>query len=89
MLYIGLFNLALLPLILIWQLLFIIFSYADVVKREPGFLGARMWSEYSRVHLRHFNELDHELNSRLCTAYKAAARYMSSFTSHVTVVLCQ
>ena len=34
------------------------------VKREPRFLGARRWSLFSRLYLRHFNELDHEFNSR-------------------------
>ena len=42
----------------------------QVIKREPGSLGARCWSLYGRCYLRHFNELDHELMSRLSKGYK-------------------
>lgn len=37
------------------------FSYAEIIKREPGSLGIRRWSLFGRLYLRHFNELDHEL----------------------------
>jgi hypothetical protein len=30
----------------------------------------RKWSEYGKLYLRHFNELDHELKGRLSRAYK-------------------
>lgn len=36
----------------------------QILKRQPSFMGARMWSLYARQYLRHFNELDHEFNSR-------------------------
>lgn len=60
---------------------FIIFTALDsiifclwlqVIKREPGSLGARCWSLYGRCYLRHFNELDHELMSRLSKGYKVS-----------------
>ncbi|XP_016344919.1 autophagy-related protein 9A-like [Sinocyclocheilus anshuiensis] len=57
----GLVNLLLCPFVLVWQVLYAFFSYAEVIKREPGSLGARRWSLYGRLYLRHFNELDHEL----------------------------
>ncbi|CAN7997618.1 unnamed protein product, partial [Ixodes hexagonus] len=63
-LWVGLANLVFMPVILVWQVLYSFFSYADIIKREPGFLGSRMWSLYGRLYLRHFNELDHELNTR-------------------------
>ena len=50
--------------------LFIQLCVAQVIKREPGSLGARCWSLYGRCYLRHFNELDHELMSRLSKGYK-------------------
>ena len=59
--FLGIVNFFLAPLILLWQLLYAFFSYAEVVKREPGTLGMRKWSLYGRLYLRHFNELDHEL----------------------------
>ncbi len=61
---IGILNFVLAPLVLLWQLLYAFFNYAEVVKREPGSLGARRWSLYGRLYLRHFNELDHELQVR-------------------------
>ncbi|KAH9371530.1 hypothetical protein HPB48_009187 [Haemaphysalis longicornis] len=66
---VGLANVALMPLVLLWQLLYSFFSYADLVKREPGVLGLRTWSPYGRLFLRHFNELDHELNTRSVCFY--------------------
>lgn len=61
----------------------------QIIKREPGTLGSRTWSLYGRLYLRHFNELDHELNARLNRAYRPASRYMSIFTSPVMTVLAK
>lgn len=88
-LWVGLANLVFLPVILVWQVLYSFFSYADIIKREPGFLGSRMWSLYGRLYLRHFNELDHELNTRLCRGYRPASQYMGIFTSHLMNVLAK
>lgn len=95
-LWIGIANLLLCPVILVWQILYAFFSYTEVskfsgflfhvtaldsktfnlylqvIKREPGSLGARCWSLYGRCYLRHFNELDHELMSRLSKGYKVS-----------------
>lgn len=86
---VGLANAALAPLVLLWQLLYSFFSYADLVKREPGVLGLRTWSPYGRLFLRHFNELDHELNTRLCRGYRPASQYMSIFSSHLGNVIAR
>ena len=48
-----------------------------------------MWSPYSRLYLRHFNELEHELNARLSRAYRPAKKYMDIFTSPLIVVIAQ
>ena len=58
-------NFIFMPLILFWQILYSFFNYAELVKREPGSLGVRKWSQYGRIYLRHFNEHDHELKARL------------------------
>ncbi|KAF6203942.1 hypothetical protein GE061_002280 [Apolygus lucorum] len=60
-----------------------------MLKREPGTLGVRRWSLYGRLYLRHFNELDHELNSRLNRAYRPATKYMNIFTSPVVTVIAK
>ncbi|XP_075436556.1 autophagy-related protein 9A-like [Ascaphus truei] len=82
----GLANLLLCPFILVWQILYAFFSYTEVIKREPGCLGARRWSLYGRLYLRHFNELTHELQTRLSRGYKPATKYMNSFASQLLAI---
>ncbi|KAM5125362.1 autophagy-related protein 9A-like, partial [Mantella aurantiaca] len=82
----GLANLVLCPFILVWQILYAFFSYTEVIKREPGSLGARRWSLYGRLYLRHFNELTHELQARLSRGYKPATKYMNSFASPLLAI---
>ncbi|XP_039221709.1 autophagy-related protein 9A [Crotalus tigris] len=88
-LWIGIANFLLCPLILIWQILYAFFSYTEILKREPGSLGARCWSLYGRCYLRHFNELDHELHSRLSKGYKPASKYMNCFISPLFTVVAK
>ncbi|XP_031414497.1 autophagy-related protein 9A [Clupea harengus] len=88
-LWIGVANLLLCPVILVWQVLYAFFSYTEVIKREPGSLGARCWSLYGRCYLRHFNELDHELMSRLSKGYKASSKYMNCFMSPLLTVVAK
>ncbi|XP_026229894.1 autophagy-related protein 9B isoform X2 [Anabas testudineus] len=88
-LLIGLANLLLCPFILVWQVLYAFFSYTEIIRREPGSLGARRWSLYGRLYLRHFNELDHELHGRLGRGYKPTSKYMNSFTSPLLTVLAK
>ena len=79
-------NFVLMPLIFFWQLLYCFFNYADLIKREPGSLGVRKWSQYGKLYLRHLNELDHEFKSRLNRAYKPANQYMEIFVSPMRYV---
>ena len=77
------------PLIFLWQILYCFFNYAEVIKREPGSLGVRKWSQYGKLYLRHLNELDHELKTRLNRAYKPANQYMEIFVSPMSVVVAR
>ncbi|XP_035489141.1 autophagy-related protein 9B [Scophthalmus maximus] len=88
-LLLGLANLLLCPFILVWQVLYAFFSYTEVIRREPGSLGARRWSLYGHLYLRHFNELDHELHGRLGRGYKPTSKYMNSFTSPLLTVFAK
>ncbi|XP_014679161.1 PREDICTED: autophagy-related protein 9A-like [Priapulus caudatus] len=88
-LWVGVANFALCPLVFVWQVLYMFFSYGETIRREPGALGARRWSLYGRYYARHFNELDHELAARLTRGYRPAARYMSIFTSPVATVVAR
>ncbi|XP_077375796.1 autophagy-related protein 9B [Festucalex cinctus] len=85
----GVANLLLCPFILVWQVLYAFFSYTEIIRREPGSLGARRWSLYGRLYLRHFNELNHELHGRLGRGYKPTSKYMNSFTSPLLTVLAK
>ena len=86
---VALLNFILMPLILFWQILYSFFNYAELIKREPGSLGVRKWSQYGKLYLRHFNEHDHELKARLSRAYKPANQYMDMFVSPVAAVLAR
>ncbi|XP_060575808.1 autophagy-related protein 9A-like [Ruditapes philippinarum] len=88
-LWLGIANLALSPLIFLWQILYSFFRYAELVKRQPAFLGSRRWSNYGRQYLRHFNELDHEFNARLNRGYKAADMYLSIFSSPLMSIIAK
>lgn len=88
-LWIGIANFALSPLILMWQILYSFFRYADTLKREPSMLGSRRWSNYARLYLRHYNELDHEFDARLNRGYRLANKYMDIFTSQLIVILAK
>ncbi|RWS14224.1 autophagy-related protein 9A-like isoform X2 [Dinothrombium tinctorium] len=81
------FNFFLFPFTFLWQILHAFYANAEVLKRDPSLLGTRNWSLYSRVYCRHFNELDHQLNERLNKGYKAATKYMNSFTSPLMEIL--
>ncbi|XP_055693720.1 autophagy-related protein 9A [Lutzomyia longipalpis] len=87
--WVALTNLILCPLIFLWQLMYFFFNYAELLKREPGKLGTRCWSQYGRLYLRHLNELDHELDARLNRAYRPAVKYMNSFSSPLMAVIAQ
>ncbi|RWS30131.1 autophagy-related protein 9A-like isoform X1 [Leptotrombidium deliense] len=83
-------NLVLFPLTLIWQILHAFYAYAEVLKRDPSqIIGSRNWSLFARLHCRHFNELDHELNDRLNRGYKSASKYMNSFHSPFMEIIAQ
>ena len=74
------------PVIFVWQLLQFLYNYTELIRRDPGVLGMRKWSNYGKLYFRHFNELDHELEARLSRAYKPAVLYLSSFVSKFIVV---
>lgn len=87
--WLALINLVLSPFMFMWQLMYLFFTYADIIKREPGSLGLRCWSQYGKLYLRHFNELDHELDARLNRAYRPAVKFMNSFSSPLLTVLAR
>ncbi|KAK0411290.1 hypothetical protein QR680_005583 [Steinernema hermaphroditum] len=81
MLWVGIVNIVLLPLIFIYQILYGFFSLAEMIKRDPGVLGTRKYSNYGRMRIRHFNELEHELHQRLNRSYDFAVKYTDQFVN--------
>ncbi|GAB6026770.1 hypothetical protein CHUAL_013269 [Chamberlinius hualienensis] len=80
-LWIGFINFILTPFMFLWEILSSVFYFVEVLRREPTYFAIRRWSLYSRLYLRHFNELDHELNARLSRAHHTSTKYMNSFSS--------
>jgi autophagy-related protein 9 len=82
-------NLIMSPIIFIWQLLQFLYNYTELIRRDPGLLGIRRWSNYGKLYFRHFNELDHELEARLSRAYRPSMHYLSSFVSKFLVAIAK
>lgn len=87
--WVGMVNLIFSPLIFIWNCFYCFFRYAESLKCNPSLFGMRRWSNYSRLYLRHFNELDHELNARLNKGYKPVSDYLSIFTSNASIIVAK
>ena len=82
-------NLIFCPVIFIYQLLYSFFSYAELLKNQPGIFGRRRWSLYGHWYLRDFNELEHEFSLRLCRAYKPSVKYMDLFVDPIMTLLAK
>lgn len=87
--YLTIVNTVMVPIIFLYQLLYSIFLYVDMLRRDPQILGMRRWSAYGQLYLRHFNELDHELQDRLTRAYRPAVKYVNAFNSPIVVLLAE
>ncbi|VDQ01991.1 unnamed protein product, partial [Trichobilharzia regenti] len=85
----GIINLVMAPIIFIAQLIAFICANAERFRYQPSTLFGRRWSNYARLYLRHFNELQHEFGTRLKQAYTPASRYFDSFVSRPLTVIAE
>ena len=85
----AIINLICFPFILLWQLIYTFFTYVEMAKREPDVFGQRKFTEFSKLKLRHFNELEHEFSSRIARAHRPATKYLNSFQSYWLIILAQ
>ncbi|GFQ65604.1 autophagy-related protein 9A [Trichonephila clavata] len=85
----GVVSLALVPIIFSWSVLSFLLDYSGYMRLEPGFSTVRRWSDYAKIYLRHFNELDHELKKRLGRAAKPSKEYMRSFSTPLVVLMAK
>ena len=82
-------NLVCLPFILLFQVTYFFFKYAEEYRRDPNQLGLRQYSHYSRWKLREYNELPHIFNQRLNMSYEDANKYISYFSSKIVEIIKQ
>lgn len=82
-------NLILAPFILVWQIIYSFFTYVEMAKTDPKIFSKRRYTEYACLRLRHFNELDHEFNSRILRSHKPANRYLNSFKNQTLIILAE
>lgn len=77
----ALVNLILLPFILVYVILYIIFKYGEQFYKDPKRLGSRNWSRMARWKFREFNELPHVFEERLKQGEDHAREYVNQFPS--------
>uniref|UniRef100_A0A0N4ZZ61 Autophagy-related protein 9 n=1 Tax=Parastrongyloides trichosuri TaxID=131310 RepID=A0A0N4ZZ61_PARTI len=85
--YTGIANLVCLPFVLIYQFLYTFFHYGHVIRSNSSALTSRTYSNLAKIKLRHFNELEHELQLRLNKSYKYGVEYLNQFKSTLTDVI--
>lgn len=77
----GIINILLSPLILIYILFSFIFTNIDEIYLKKKVLGPRKYTLYSRWKFRKYNELEHYFNIRINKSIKFANEYITQFPS--------
>lgn len=75
----GLLNFLLLPFIVIFVPIYILFQYGEEFYKNPGNASARNWSFFSRWKFREYNELQHTFKTRMHVTSKYAEQYLKQF----------
>ncbi|CAI4231308.1 unnamed protein product [Auanema sp. JU1783] len=83
----GTINLVLFPFIFVYQILYSFCVVSEMIKKNPDSLGSRRYSNFGRYRLRHFNELNHELDARLNRSHNFANAYVNQFFSPLMKVI--
>ena len=79
----GLLMFLCIPFIFIFQLLYLLFHYAQAIKNSPGTLSMRRWTPVSKWLMREYNELPHLLSERIRKSYLFANFYLDLFPSPI------
>ncbi len=64
-------------------------KHAENFHERKDYVGPRDWTQYAKVYLRKNNELDHELENRLCLASKSANIYVDQFPLPILTIIAQ
>lgn len=73
------FNVILMPFLIVFVALYAIFRYGEEFYKNPNNITARQWSLEARWYFREFNEMPHVLDERLRVSSKYATRYIEQF----------
>ncbi|KAK0407128.1 hypothetical protein QR680_019016 [Steinernema hermaphroditum] len=79
MLWFGVANIVFLPFIFIYTILKGFFTQSYVYAINSKQFGARKYSNFGRLRIRHYNELEHDLKQRLNKSYEPASKYVDQF----------
>lgn len=71
------------PFILAFQILYLIFHYAEAIRNSPGTLSLRRWTPQSKWLMREYNELPHLLSERIRKSYLFVNFYLDLFPSPI------
>ncbi|KAL0234117.1 hypothetical protein PCE1_001155 [Barthelona sp. PCE] len=69
------------PLLFLFRIMQIAFTFGEELKSNPGNAAKRIWSPLARIRLKNYNELEHQFRLRLSLSYGIARRYFDSFPS--------
>eukprot|EP00698_Gefionella_okellyi_P019166 TRINITY_DN5837_c0_g1_i1.p1 TRINITY_DN5837_c0_g1~~TRINITY_DN5837_c0_g1_i1.p1 ORF type:complete len:749 (+),score=178.22 TRINITY_DN5837_c0_g1_i1:72-2249(+) len=84
----GLINFLLMPVVLVFSIVFLILRYGEEVHSSPGaMLGARQWTPLALWQFREYNELPHVFKRRMRAGYKPADQYLQLFPSKMLQIL--
>lgn len=75
-------NLLLAPFLLVFLVIYFLMMHVERFYHSPGTLSERSWSPYARWKLREFNEMDHQLESRLAQSQEPAQDYVNQFPNY-------
>uniref|UniRef100_A0A913HSE9 Autophagy-related protein 9 n=1 Tax=Strongyloides stercoralis TaxID=6248 RepID=A0A913HSE9_STRER len=85
--YAGIANAVFFPFTFIYQFLYTFFHYGHAIRSNSSILTSRTYSNLAKLKLRHFNELEHELNLRLNKSYRYGLEYLNQFKSTLVDVI--
>lgn len=75
----GIFNLLMIPFIIVFIIVYYLFRYGEELYRNPGTVSGRQYSPWALWTLREFNELEHLFEKRLAASREKADRFIESF----------
>lgn len=86
---IGVINIIIIPFLLIFAGVYVVFRYGEIMCTKSRYITSREWSKSIRLRIRGYSELPHEFEDRLFRAKKYADKYYSFFRPTLVYNLAQ